>query len=75
MYIAVFFLASARNDNVGVWTFVQQLTNYIFHPDVDEEEYDEDAAPGEEEEEEGEEDEEENEEEEEEDLSGEVGGE
>lgn len=36
--------------------------------DVDEEEYDEDAAPGDEEEEEGEEDEEE-----EEDLSGEVG--
>lgn len=42
------------------------------HPDVDEEEYDEDAAPGDEDEEEGEEDEEENEEEEEEDLSGEV---
>lgn len=40
---------------------------------MDEEEYDEDAAPGDEEEEEGEEDEEENEEEEEEDLSGEVG--
>lgn len=36
--------------------------------DVDEEEYDEDAAPGDEEEEEGEDDEEE-----EEDLSGEVG--
>lgn len=40
--------------------------------DVDEEDYDEDTAPGDEEEEEGEEDEEENEEEEEEDLSGEV---
>lgn len=43
------------------------------HSDVDEEDYDEDTAPGDEEEEEGEEDEEENEEEEEEDLSGEVG--
>lgn len=42
------------------------------HADVDEEEYDEDVAPGDEEEEEGEDDEEENEEEEE-DLSGEVG--
>lgn len=42
--------------------------------DVDEEDYDEDTAPGDEEEEEGEEDEEENEEEEEDDLSGEVGG-
>lgn len=40
--------------------------------DVDEEEYDEDAAPGDEEEDEGEEEEEENEEEEEDDLSGEV---
>lgn len=41
--------------------------------EVDEEEYDEDAAPGEEDEEEGdEEDEEEGEEEEEEDVSGEV---
>lgn len=49
------------------------LTVVCFHPDVDEEDYDEDAAPGDEEEEEGEEDEEENEEEEEEDLSGEVG--
>lgn len=38
---------------------------------MDEDEYDEDAAPGDEEE--GEEDEEENEDEEEEDLSGEVG--
>lgn len=47
------------------------LTDH-FHPDVDDEEYDEDAAPGDEEEEEGEDEEEENEEEEEEDLSGEV---
>lgn len=49
-----------------------RLTNYSLGLDVDEEEYDEDAAPGDEEEDEGEEDEEENEEEEE-DLSGEVG--
>lgn len=47
------------------------LTDHL-HPDVDDEEYDEDAAPGDEEEEEGEDEEEENEEEEEEDLSGEV---
>lgn len=39
---------------------------------ADEEEYDEEAAPGDDEEDEGDEDEEENEEEEEEDLSGEV---
>lgn len=53
--------------------FAHLANNNWFHPDIDEEEYDEDAAPGDEEEEEGEEDEEENEEEEEDDLSGEVG--
>lgn len=46
---------------------------FLHLAEVDEEEYDEDAAPGDEDEEEGdEEDEEEGEEEEEEDVSGEV---
>lgn len=52
--------------------FACLTNNDWFYPDLDEEEYDEDAAPGDEEEEEGEEEEEENEEEEEEDLSGDV---
>ena len=57
---------------VAVANCVDNRPAVYFYADVDEEEYDEDAAPGDEEEE-GEEDEEENEEEEEEDLSGEVG--
>lgn len=56
--------------NVGVLN-VWLIIHHQLASDVDEEEYDEDAAPGDDDEEEGEEDEEENEEEEE-DLSGEV---
>lgn len=66
---AVFFLDLLARWHLNIWL----ITANGFHPDVDEEEYDEDTAPGDEEEEEAGEDEEENEEEEEEDLSGEVG--
>lgn len=71
--IALFFPASLNVANVGVLN-IWLIINHQPVSDVDEEEYDEDAAPGDNEEDEGEEDEEENEEEEEEeDLSGEVG--
>lgn len=56
------------NEELCGRTMNRDMNLPLMFPDVDEEEYDEDAAPGDEEEEEGEDDEEE-----EEDLSGEVG--
>lgn len=60
---------------LGLNFLLNSWCGYIWlHPDVDEEDCDEDAAPADEEDDEGEEDEEEeNEEEEDDDLSGEVG--